>query len=272
MRIPRYWHQERSTERIGEREFVLSRWGWSETSVEEARRRAAERLAATVLALRKGEVRDAYDYLADPLREELLDVVGPREAPRAVVTRNGYGARVLNSARAFFADVDVRRPGLLARLFRGARVEKEKALAGVEAFVARNAGAGFRIYESPAGLRLLATDRLRDPGRGESDALLASLGADPLYRRLCRAQLCYRARLTAKPWRIGIDRPPVRFPQEHTREPHARWCAAYDAAAARFAACRFLRQIGRDAGVPEIAEITALHDAASGAGTDRPLA
>ncbi len=272
MRAPKYWQKERATESIGGKTYALARWGWSDAGEEQARQRAAERLAATIEALRRGDRRDlSYDYHADPLREQLLEVVGVRESARALITRNGYGARVLNTAHVFFADVDVPAGGGFLRFFRR-RSPKDTAIARVEEWVSRNPWAGFRVYETPAGLRLLATDKVRDPESSESDALLEALDSDALYRRLCRAQRCYRARLTAKPWRIGLDRNPVRFPEERTRDEHERWCKRYDPAAADYAACRFLKQIGTDARSPEIEEIVTLHDTHSGARGPKPLA
>ena len=276
MRIPQHWHRAHSTARIGELDFALYKWGWSDVSKDEARRHAEERLAATATALRHpehpGKQKDRYDYHADPLREERLEVVGDPAHPRALITRNGYGARVLNTARVFFADVDVPEGGGGWRLFRRRKSPFDEAVARIEEWVERNPWAGFRIYRTPAGLRLLATDRTRDPAGGESDALLEALQSDPLYRRLCRAQACYRARLSAKPWRIGLVRSPVRFPDEGTRERQQRWCEVYEKAASDHAACRFLRHIGRDAKDAEIEEVIALHDAHSGALGARPLA
>ncbi|MDN3452042.1 MULTISPECIES: hypothetical protein [unclassified Psychrobacter] len=61
----------------------------------------------------------------------------------------------------------------------------------------------FRLYETPAGFRIIAThDTI-----SSSDALVADwfeyFHADTNYVRLCQAQQCFRARLTAKPWRMA---------------------------------------------------------------------
>jgi len=42
-----------------------------------------------------------------------------------------------------------------------------------------------------------------------ADQVFDTLGADPPYRRLCRTQKCFLARLTPKPWRCGVAKPPV---------------------------------------------------------------
>jgi hypothetical protein len=94
---------------------------------------------------------------------------------------------------------------------------------------------------------------------------------------MCLRQDCFRARLTAKPWRIGIQdhlkpRPgvwPVR--PEKMAERNA-WLANYDAKAASFAACRFELEIGSDQSDEKAARIQALHDDACRALTGLPLA
>ena len=271
MRIPRHWGKAERTELLDDRPYRLIAWGWSEQSEAQARERAVARLAITLEKLRRGEEGNRYDYHADPLREELLETIGAAESPLALITRNGYGCRVLNTARVFFADVDVEEEGGFFRFFRRGS-PKERAIARVEEWVERNPGAGFRIYETPAGLRLLATDGVLDPESDESDALLKSLRSDPLYRRLCRAQRCYRARLSAKPWRVGVDRNPVRFPEDATRDLHRAWCERYDPIAAGYAACRFVKQVGLDSRITEIEQVIALHDEHSGARRTKPLA
>ena len=60
----------------------------------------------------------------------------------------------------------------------------------------------FRLYETPAGFRLIATHATILP----SDEVVAEwftyFNADANYARLCAVQQCFRARVTAKPWRM----------------------------------------------------------------------
>ena len=62
-----------------------------------------------------------------------------------------------------------------------------------------------------------------------------------MYRLMCQKQACFRARVSPKPWRIGIDqrlkpRPGV-WPIDPARLPERRaWVAAYDRAVATKAA------------------------------------
>ena len=71
-------------------------------------------------------------------------------------------------------------------------------------FVADNPEWNLRLYRTPAGLRVLATQRTFAPDDPAVAQCFAALGADPRYARMCLRQQCFRARLSAKPWRIGI--------------------------------------------------------------------
>lgn len=124
-----------------------------------------------------------------------------------------------------------------------------------------------RLYRTPAGMRILATHRPFSAREPETLEFLTAVGADPMYVRLCRHQACFRARLTAKPWRIGLQpsRPraetwPVR--PEHLGERQA-WTARYDALISRFAACRLIGTLGSDTVAPQLAGTLTLHDECS---------
>jgi hypothetical protein len=50
---------------------------------------------------------ERYAFADRPIREEILrELRDPWGASEAIVTRNGYGAEVLNTARLLFADID----------------------------------------------------------------------------------------------------------------------------------------------------------------------
>lgn len=151
------------------------------------------------------------------------------------------------------------------------------ALRRVRAFVARHPSWRVRAYRTPAGMRLLALHRPLAPSDAEVAAFFAAIAADPQYVRMCVLQRCYRARLTAKPWRIGTEghlkpRPGVWPVREARRAEREAWLARYDAEAAKYAACRFVGTIGEGAIDAHCDAVRALHDTASGAESDRPLA
>jgi len=132
-----------------------------------------------------------------------------------------------------------------------------------------------RVYRTPAGLRVLVLHRLFDPMSDDVREFFEALGSDPIYVRMCTKQHCFRARVSPKPWRVGIAkhfRPGV-WPVEPSRaEDRKRWVAAYDEASRGHASCRYLESFGRGAEDPAAAEVRKLHDEVSGALTTLPIA
>jgi hypothetical protein len=122
-----------------------------------------------------------------------------------------------------------------------------------------------RVYETPAGFRVAALHQRFDPRGPETFEAFEYLATDPIYARMCRAQNCFRARLTAKPWRAGITTPmrprpgvwPVNPERLHAR---TQWVQSYEVRAEGFAACRFLSDLGSAAVDPEIMELINFHD------------
>lgn len=103
---------------------------------------------------------------------------------------------------------------------------------------------------------------------------MSVLGADPQYVRLCRAQKSFRARLTPKPWRVGIENPPARFPYETPGDERAMrdWEARYAQASQRFASCVLLEEMGGGTEHPQVVPIVSLHDEHTRVGSGLPLA
>lgn len=274
MRIPRAWSKaEDEVEARGKRLHLVA-WGWGD-DVAAAGRLAAERLARLVERVRRGErFPDLYGYgLERPLREEVVQTIGDA----GVVTRNVYGALVLNTARLLFIDVDLPEggPSLGQRVLGLFGRRPPDPLERLREALRAVAPLTFRIYRTAAGLRALGVDRQYEPGGQAAEALMTHAGADPRYVKLCRAQKSFRARLTPKPWRCGA---PPRPPGEHPRtdpDLQARfdgWLREYEAASAGWATCEYVETIG--AGHPDehAAGLIALHDRVTRAGERLPLA
>lgn len=121
-----------------------------------------------------------------------------------------------------------------------------------------------RLYRTPNGLRLLATHQIFQPDCPQVQAFFAHIGADPIYVQMCLRQNCFRARLTAKPWRMGIDtRLNLRrgWPVTAERqEQYDQWIRDYERCAEKFAACHYIESMGAGQIHPEIAPIIDLHD------------
>jgi hypothetical protein len=154
---------------------------------------------------------------------------------------------------------------------------EQRARTRIARFVESHPDWVLRIYRTPAGFRLLALQRLFDPNEPAVSEFFAAVGVDKVYARMCFNQQCFRARLTAKPWRIGIaqhlkPRPGV-WPigPEHL-DGRRRWVSEYEGRAAGYAACRFIETLGRGSIHRDADRVRDLHDELSGATRNLPLA
>ncbi|MCK6230527.1 hypothetical protein [Stenotrophomonas indicatrix] len=151
------------------------------------------------------------------------------------------------------------------------------ALQRVQAFVEHHPDWHLRAYRTPAGLRILAMHATFEPQDAQVHAFFKALGTDTLYARMCTLQHCFRARLTPKPWRLGIIahiRPPVAaWSAEQASNPdRLAWVAEYERESAGFAACAYVRSFGDERRVHAKAErVRDLHDRMSRALENLPL-
>ena len=94
------------------------------------------------------------------------------------------------------------------------KIEKNMIMDRVRIWASAMTNRSIRAYATKQGVRLLFTDQPYDPASQEAQHIMAALGVDERYARLCASQGTFRARLTPKPWRIGISNPPARFPKD----------------------------------------------------------
>lgn len=145
------------------------------------------------------------------------------------------------------------------------------------AFVKQRRDWRLRVYRTPNGLRLIALHGTLAPDDEHCAAAFRELGVDPLYAKMCTRQRCYRARLDAKPWRIGIathmkPRPGIWPVNPERRADRDAWLAKYTAAAKRYAACSFEEEVGDGATNERCLAVARLHDELAGANSRRPIA
>ncbi|MGP5011540.1 hypothetical protein ACTXMP_05815 [Psychrobacter glacincola] len=69
--------------------------------------------------------------------------------------------------------------------------------------IANHPTESFRLYQTPAGFRIIATHDVVLPSNRLVAEWFAYFHADTNYVRLCQVQQCFRARITAKPWRLS---------------------------------------------------------------------
>lgn len=147
------------------------------------------------------------------------------------------------------------------------RVESDaaRARARIQAFIAANPEWQLRVYRTPAGLRLIATHTRFTPASDAALGFFKAVAVDPVYARMCLNQNCFRARLSAKPWRIGIPdhlrpRPGV-WPIKPERMPlREAWVKRYEREAEAYAACRYEETLGAGSEDASLAALVRLHD------------
>lgn len=277
MIVPQFWAEARAQHRQGNRRITVRRFGWSDAGEAEAQVHAEERAQAALQRLIAGEnlprrePRLPYNG-ADgvPIREEIVERHGD-----TLVTRNGYGARCLNTPDVAFIDIDFGKDFFLWRWIAGSA--ETRARRRIDRFLAAHPDWGVRLYRTPAGFRVLVTHRTFSPDDPAMTECFRALGVDPVYARMCLNQKCFRARVSAKPWRIGIGqhlRPrPGTWPVAPERLPQRRaWVERYENAARSFAACRWVETLGNGSVHPDARRVQELHDRLSGANTTLPLA
>ncbi len=140
-------------------------------------------------------------------------------------------------------------------------------------FARRRPELGVRVYRTAAGLRVLVTGAAAEPGSDRARALLTELGSDPLYVELCATHDSYRARLTPKPFRVGMRALPVSWPfvDDGARARHEAWVSEYDGRSSGHAVCRLVSASGPEPGAEE-QRLVALHDTRCRVGERLPLA
>ena len=280
MHFPRYWALGTSGE--------YSCWQWSDSSVADAKARA-DVSAAKLAAARATAVdrRARYEYGHRPLREPIIEEIhGAESKSRAVITRNSYGALVLNTTEICFVDIDfddavdgTKRPGFFAALFGAGKKSstksaEERSIEQLDGWFTRNPSWGGRLYRTKGGLRLLITSHLLDPMAATTEQLFGELGADPLYCRLCKSQGSFRARLTPKPWRIDRVPPSQRWPFASTEEEERfkKWEADYRDQSGQYATCRFLKSLGAALATSGTEKVITRHDELTAASSGLALA
>ena len=274
MYVPRFWTQSKNEIDTKDGKHLLVVWGFGENE-EQARAEAGRRMQRLSQRVLGGpSVPFEYDYGDRPMREEILQVLGPD----AILTRNRHGAVVLNAASLLFLDVDLPPAGAfqgLGRLFGKKKPPEEAALERLRAELREAAPAvTFRLYRTAAGFRALGVDREFDPAGSEAGALMERTRTDEAFARLCRAQKSFRARLTPKPWRCDLPKPPGEHPRadERAKGEFAAWCKRYERAIEGRATCRYLETIGSGKPLTKFAPIIQIHDQASRCNEGLPLA
>ena len=267
MKLYQYWTVEKQKILINGQSQEITCYGGSNVTMEDARRAAMEK-AQKIQRKIAGERRVFEDYESE-IREEILQTIDPRN----VITRNRYGARVLNSENILFLDIDKPKPAGLGGLFKkkDTRSPKEQIFDMVKTLATtKYSSYSFRIYETFQGARVIVLGRDFDPRSAETKKLMDEFNCDPLYTFLCIKQGCFRARLTPKPSRMKFRGFKVKYPREGDDSEFQRWVSDYESMSRGFSVCKLIEQTGSSLG--EVPEAVRLHDDVTGVGYPQRLA
>jgi hypothetical protein len=251
MKLAKFWSRD-TAEYQG---VQTSARGWSDESIDAAKAKAREVAYRVAERVVNQEGKERYPYGDRPIPEPVLKQFA---GGVAAVTRNAYGALILNTDDLMFVDID--------------RDEGRPPNVDVQAVAARHGLSG-RFYRTFAGYRVILTDRKFVPGSPESEALLKEFGADQMYTRLCKMQMSFRARLTPKPWRCDFCEPYIKYPFENPRDEQTmnEWVVRYNEKSRPFATCKLVSSFGMQV-IPGFGELIVYHDDQTKALSDMPLA
>lgn len=278
MKFYRFWAPGEATVHDGRRSWQLRAYGGSNESLDDAIRRAREVASRAASAVERGQPPGTYGYADRALREEIVDEIYDAGNLAAVITRNSYGSLVLNTSRVMFIDIDYPSRGPASdSLGRAIRLlwnrltgrpaaphsdRDQQILSRIADVTGQHRPLGVRVYRTAGGYRVLVTSDTFDPASDVSRQLLTDFGSDALYQRLCSAQQCFRARLSAKFWRCRASRPPSRFPwaSDDQQRQYRQWEQAYHARANEYATCALVGAFGEPAIHDRVRLVLETHD------------
>lgn len=280
------------------KEIEITRYGWSDLSQEDALCCANNRCQIAkekILMEGKFATGDVHYYSTGQVYEEPIEHFPELNL---INTRNNYGAICLNVDNVMFLDIDDNdlfnalpkkkrtimetnpATGFFARLF-GETIREEKVIEEplieplhfltqkILAFIQQNPKAAFNLYRTAAGYRIIVLHSLFDIENTYVSDYFQHFLVDELYTKLCFSQQCYRARLTPKPWRMGLS---DRWDKNYEDKQKSEWLNAYEIKAQNYATCHFIQTFGHTIMPPKVATIVKLHDERTKAYSLLPLA
>lgn len=266
MKLYKYWVAEKQTVSIDGVEQEITCYGGSNISTEDARLKAKEK-AEKIQRKIAGE-KHLFDAYEAEIREEILQIIDDHSA----ITRNRYGAQVLNAENLMILDID-KPKATFAGLFKKKDAEQDKFqifdMVRKLATSSKYKDYGFRIYETYQGARVIVLGKPFDPRDHETKKMMGEFNCDPLYTRLCFKQGCYRARLTPKPYRMKMRAYKVKFPRDGDDHEFQQWLTNYESESRNFSVCKLIEQIGTSHSPNGVIR---LHDDMTGVNYRQPLA
>lgn len=264
MKIYRYWAIEKSKVSFDREEKEISCYGGSNISEQDAAEKAREKIAKVKSKIAGND--HAFDRYEVEIREEIIREIDEKN----IITRNRYGAQVLNAQDLMILDIDKPQSSFFD-LFKKQKDDKTKIIELIHTLAQKPIyqGYGLRIYETFKGIRVIVLGAAFDAKAAATQQMMKEFNCDSLYTLLCNKQGCFRARLTPKPARIKLRAHKVHFPRNHEEDEKLQtWLSTYEAASRNYSVCKFIEQIGSG----YVSESVHLHDEITGAYAHQNLA
>lgn len=275
MKIYKYWGMGEAEVSTPGGSWTIRRYGPSNISLEDAKRQATAmaRRSAEAIQNNTGMGEDDYGYTDRPVREEIIEEFYDGEQRVGAITRNSHGSLILNTTNLFFADIDYPEgvveggvSGFFKKLIGSKPANPDHTIfENIQRVVDHTPGMGVRVYRTYNGFRVMINSDLYDPDAEATKQLLEEFNSDKLYIRMCRAQSCFRARLTPKFWRCRAPKPPrgsAAFPFETAQDEatYRAWEQAYHTAADDYTTCVLVFTYGVQEVLPALQTLVNLHD------------
>lgn len=119
-----------------------------------------------------------------------------------------------------------------------------------------------RFYRTTNGWRLIETSAFHEPKSADVWNLMTKLCVDKTYMLFCLRQNCFRARLTPKPWRIGMQRLDIRYPPDtkDNEQKYLQWIGEYNKIKNNFSTIKFKFEMGSCVHNSNVDKIITFHD------------
>jgi hypothetical protein len=141
---------------------------------------------------------------------------------------------------------------------------ERKALDRIKRVSRENVELHFRVYRTPLGFRVLLMNDTYCPAGDSALKLLKDLQSDSIYIQMCKNQNCFRARVSPKPWRIGVERlkprPGVWPIKEERMGERRNWVRMYESTAKNYSSCHYLMKLGSDKVAAKAEFVRQIHD------------
>lgn len=178
-----------------------------------------------------------------PTREHIVEEIDAEN----IITRNYYGALVLNTGSVSIFDIDSYKKTFWETLtFK--KIDNKAAIIDLLRRLHSQQilpGTTWRVYETTKGIRLIVLGQYIEPESSLFSDFCQRINADNLYALLCRHQKCYRARLTPKPFRMKIKTIKYRCPvPDGCEDEYREWVAEYELESSQYAVCRLVDTLG----------------------------